>query len=431
MTSYLISGGTAYHHGSIQPTDILLEDGLITRLMTPGSYDRTGFTGNGIEIIDAKDRVVMPGFVDLHAHLRDPGQTHKEDIVTGTRAAAHGGFTTVCAMPNTEPVVDNIATVEYIRRKAHDLGFCKVLVIGAMSKKSEGKEIAEISRMLDGGIVGVSDDGRCVQNSKLMLNIMRYTALFNLPVIIHAEDYNLAGKGQIHSGSVSTRLGLSGLSGLAEEIIIARDIMLAEKAGCHLHIAHISTARSIELLRQAQKNGIHVTAEVTPHHLLLTQEACLDFNPNTKMKPPLRTEKDRQACIEALSDGTICCIATDHAPHADFEKDREFDYAPFGIIGFETAFPVLYEGLVEKGLITLETLIERMSVAPSRLLGLKSGRIEEGAPADLTIADLSGTTEVLPETILSKSKNTPWLGQTLQSRIELTVSDGRITWDGR
>ncbi len=417
----LIKNGTAYVNGKFQPRDILIKKGKIAKIAKnlPEKADK---------IIDASGKHICPGFVDLHVHLRDPGQTYKEDIVSGTRAAAHGGFTSLCVMPNTDPIVDNIATVDYIQRRAKDLGFAKVYVIGAMTKKSAGLEISEMATMKSDGIVAVSDDGDCVQNSKLMLNCMRYATNFGLPLVIHAEDYNLAGKGQIHGGKISSKLGLTGIPALAEEVIVSRDIMLAENTESHLHIAHISTARSIELVRQAKENGVMVTCEVTPHHLLLNEDACLSFDTNTKMKPPLRTEKDRLACLAALKDGTIDCIATDHAPHADFEKVREFDHAPFGIIGLETAFCALYHHLVKPGHLSLERLVEALTLAPTRILDLPPAELKAGYPADLNIIDLEASTTFTEESILSKSKNSPWLGQTLSGRVLCTFLEGRITW---
>ena len=417
----LIKNGTAFVNHKFQIRDILIKKGRIARIAKtlPDKADRT---------IDASGKHVFPGFVDIHVHLRDPGQTYKEDIVSGTRAAARGGFTSLCAMPNTDPVVDNIATVDYIQRRAKDLGSARVYVIGAMTKKSEGKEISEMATMQSGGIVAVSDDGNCVQNAKLMLNCMRYATNFGLPLVIHAEDYNLAGKGQIHGGRIASKLGLSGLSGLAEEVIVSRDIMLAENTGSRLHIAHISTARSIELVRQAKQRGVNVTCEVTPHHLLLTEDACLGFDTNTKMKPPLRPEKDRQACLAALIDGTIDCIATDHAPHADFEKVREFDHAPFGIIGLETAFCALYHYLVKPGHLSLQRLVEALTIAPARVLDLPPAELKAGHPADLNIIDQEASTTFSVEAILSKGKNTPWLDQTLSGKVLYTFLDGRITW---
>ncbi len=417
----LIRNAKTFIDGKFVIRDIMIEDEIIA-LITEGIPDTADHE------IDASGKFVTPGFVDIHAHLRDPGHTYKEDIISGTMSAAKGGYTTVCAMPNTEPVIDNIATVEYIQRRAKDLGYCKVKVIGAMTKDLEGKEIAEMATMKQGGIVAVTDDGNCVQNAKLLLSCMRYAVNFDLPVINHAEDYDLAGKGQIHAGRIATQLGLSGIPALAEEVIIARDIMLAESTKAHLHIAHISTAKSLDHVRHAKDKGLKVTTEVTPHHLLLNEEACLTFDTNTKMKPPLRSDADRLACVQALAEGLIDCIVTDHAPHADYEKEREFDLAPFGIIGFESAFAVLYHKLVKPGHLTLERLIEAMTIAPAKLLNLKTGVLAEGHSADLCIIDLDDTITLDPDTILSKSKNTPWLGQTLSGKVTHTFCDGRITW---
>jgi dihydroorotase len=423
----LIKNANIYQNGKLTPGEILIERKKIIKISR--GIASSDYTANKVDkIIDAKGACVFPGFIDLHSHLRDPGQTYKEDIVTGTKAAAHGGFTAVCAMPNTEPITDNIASVEYIQLRAKDYGSAKVYVIGAITKQSAGEEIAEMATMKAGGIVAVSDDGKCVQNARLMLSCMKYASNFGLPVIIHPEDYFLAGKGQIHSGKVATKLGLSGIPGLAEEVIIARDIMLAESAGVKLHIAHISTARSIELVKNAKDKGLPVTCEVTPHHLVLNEEANLTFNTNTKMKPPLRSEEDRLACVQALQEGIIDCIATDHSPHADFEKEREFDLAPFGIIGLETAFPVLYKNLVQTGQIDLNRLIEALTIAPAKILNLPGGILAEGKTADLTIIDLEKETLFSAENILSKSKNTPWLNQWFPGRVMCTICDGKITY---
>jgi dihydroorotase len=417
----LIKDGMVYYKGAFVQKDILIIDDKFAEI-------KDKITDKADETIDAKGKYVFPGFVDIHSHLRDPGQTYKEDIISGTRAAAKGGFTTVCAMPNTEPVVDNIATVEFIQRRAKDLGFCKVKVIGAITKQIEGKEISEMASMQEGGIVAVSDDGHCVQNGKLMVNCMKYAANYKIPVIIHAEDYNLAGKGQIHSGKICTKLGLSGIPAIAEEVIIARDIMLAESTKCRLHVAHVSSAKALELIKQAKVKGLPVTCEVTPHHLTFNEEACVHFDTNTKCKPPLRSEFDRLALLEALKSGLIDCIATDHAPHADYEKELEFDKAPFGINGFEAAFASLYTQLVSKGHLSLERLIEAMTSVPANLLGIKAGVIEKGVSADLTIADLKGKVKLTTENMLSKAKNTPWLDKPLQGKIVTTICEGKVTW---
>lgn len=417
----LIKNAEVYIKGKLLKKDLLIDRKRIAKI-------ESKLDEKADKIIDAKGSCVFPGFIDLHAHLRDPGQTFKEDIVSGTKAAAKGGFTAVCAMPNTEPVTDNIASVEYIQLRAKVHGSARVYVVGALTKQSKGEEISEMATMKSGGIVAVSDDGKCVQNARLMLSCLRYAANFDIPVIVHPEDYALAGSGQIHGGIVATRTGLSGISGLAEEVIIARDIMLAESAGARLHIAHISTAKSLELVRAAKAKGLPVTCEVTPHHLVLSEEACLTFDTNTKMKPPLRSETDRLACVEALKEGLIDCVATDHAPHADFEKEREFDHAPFGIIGFETAFAVLYENLVLGGKLSLETLVDSLSIRPAKTLNLPGGEIKIGGVADLTIINLNESTLFTKENIVSKSKNSPWLNMELASRVLYTIVGGTISY---
>ena len=417
----LIKNAKILVKGKLSSQDILLDRKRIAQIAPK-------ITQNADKTIDAKGACVFPGFIDLHVHLRDPGQTYKEDILTGTRAAAHGGFTAVCAMPNTEPVTDNIASVEYIQLRAKEHGSARVYVVGALTKGSAGEEISEMATMKSGGIVAVSDDGKCVQNSRLMLSCMRYASNFKIPIIIHAEDYSLAGKGQIHAGKVATRVGLSGIPGLAEEVIISRDIMLAEAAGARLHIAHISTAKSLELVRSAKERGLPITCEVTPHHLVMNEEACADFDTNTKMKPPLRSEKDRLACVQALKDGLIDCIATDHAPHADFEKEKEFDYAPFGIIGLETAFPVLYKHLVLTRELSLEKLVDALTIKPAKVMNLPGGELAIGKPADITIIDLNKESLFTQETILSKSKNSPWLNQSVPGRVLWTICNGNITY---
>lgn len=418
----LITKGKVFVNDEFVQKDILIEDKMIVKVadLIEESADR---------VIDAEGKVVLPGFVDLHAHLRDPGQIHKEDIVTGTASAAKGGFTTICAMPNTFPIVDSIATVEYIQRKAADLGKCKVKVIGAMTKGSKGEEISEYAIMKEGGIVAVSDDGGCVQNAKVAQNCMKYAYNFGLPVIVHAEDYNIAGRGMVNAGKVSSQLGLGGIPGLAEEIIISRDIMLAESIGVRLHIAHISTAKGIELVRKAKADGISITTEVTPHHLTMNEDAVYGFDTNTKVKPPLRHEKDRLACIAALKDGTIDYIATDHAPHSDYEKEREYDIAPFGINGFETAFASLNTFLVKNDALDLATIVKAMSEKPAQFLKINTGKIAEGYLADLNIIDLDADIEFTRETILSKSINTPYINQTLKGKVEYTICEGRITWE--
>jgi dihydroorotase len=421
MMKTIIKNAQVYLDGELLQKDLLIDRKKICKI-----EDKIDVKAD--KVINAKGSIVFPGFIDIHCHLRDPGHTYKEDIPTGMKSAAKGGFTSICAMPNTDPVTDNIASVEYIQLRAKEHGYARVYVIGALTKQSKGEEISEMATMKSGGIVAVSDDGKCVQNARLMLSCLRYASNFDIPVIVHPEDYALAGKGQITGGKVATQTGLSGIPGLAEEVMIARDIMLAESAGARLHIAHISTARSLDLVRQAKERGLPVTCEVTPHHLVLNEEACLTFDTNTKMKPPLRSEKDRLACVQALRDGLIDCIATDHAPHADFEKEREFDHAPFGIIGFETAFPVLYDRLVKPGAISLSDLVDNLTQKPASILDLPGGSIKIGAKADLTIINLDESSTFTKEYIASKSKNTPWLDKTMSSKVKYTIKSGMITY---
>lgn len=419
----LIKNGTIYENGALVKKDVLVEDKVIVKVAE-------NITEAADKEYDATGKHVFPGFIDLHSHLRDPGFTHKEDIVTGTAAAAKGGFTTICAMPNTEPVVDNIATVEYIQRKATELGKCKVEVIGALSKHSEGVEISEMATMKEGGIIAVSDDGHCIQNSKIMQNCMKYALNYDLPVIEHAEDYSLAGGGQVNAGKISSQLGLGGIPGIAEEIIIARDIMLAKNMkNLRLHFAHVSTKNSIDLIKRAQDNGATITGEVTPHHLCLTEDAVYGFDTNTKVKPPLRTDSDRLACIQALKDGVLEYIATDHAPHSDYEKEKEYNLAPFGINGFETAFASINSFVVKNGELDIITVVKAMSENPGKFLGKKIGALKEGYAADLNVIDLDADVKITKDNMLSKSVNTPYIDKTLQGRVELTICNGVVTWE--
>ena len=417
----LIKNGNVYINNQFVKKDILIENDIITDIDTKIDVEVD-------RVINAENQHVMPGFVDLHVHLREPGQTYKENIYTGTRAAAKGGFTTICAMPNTDPIIDNIASVEFVQLRAKEVGLCKVKVIGASSKKIEGKEIAEIATMKEGGIVAVSDDGACVQNAKLQQNIMKYAKNFDLPVIIHAEDYNLAGKGQVHGGRIATRLGLTGIPAAAEDIIIMRDLMLAELTKSQIHVAHLSTEKSVKLIAEAKANGVNVTAEVTPHHLIFNEDNLTTFDTNFKCKPPIRTENDRKALLKGLIDGTIDFVATDHAPHADYEKSLEFDYAPFGINGLETAFASMYTELVKPGHLTLEMLVDKMSTAPANWLKLNSGELRVGLLADVTDIDLNADIEFTNDSMLSKSKNTPYINKTLTGKVVCTICEGRISF---
>jgi len=400
--------------------DVLVTDGAIVRvgprLAAPASA----------EVIEAAGKVVCPGLIDLHVHLREPGFEYKETVATGTRAAAAGGFTAVCCMANTNPVNDNGSITEYILDRARTEGSgVRVHPIGAVTRGLAGKELAELAELAETGCVAFSDDGRCVTNAALYRRAMEYTLPFGTPVISHAEDPDLARGAAMNEGVVSTELGLPGAPAAAEDVMVARDVILAELTGAHVHIAHLSTAGAVRLVRDAKARGVRVTAEVTPHHLVLTDEAVRSFDPNTKMNPPLRGKRDVEALVEALADGTIDCIATDHAPHAASEKEGEFDHAAPGIVGLETAVAVLLDRLVRPGLLPLDTLISRLSRDPARVLNLAGGSLAPGAPADITILDVDRELAVDPARFHSRSRNTPFAGWTLRGGPWMTIVSGR------
>jgi dihydroorotase len=407
--------------GSIDAVqDVLIEHGKIARI--GGRLT----TSQGATVIDAAGKWVCPGFIDMHVHLREPGHEYKETVATGTRAAAAGGFTAVCCMANTQPVNDNRAVTDYIRAKADSEGVVRVYPIGAVTRGLEGKELAELAELAEAGCVAFSDDGKCVMNAELYRRAMEYTLPFGAPVISHAEDHTLARAGCMNEGVVSTELGLPGIPAAAEDVMVARDIVLAELTGAHVHVAHLSTAGAVRLVRDAKARGVHVTAEVTPHHLVLTEDAVRDFDSNTKMAPPLRTKHDAEALREGLADGTIDCIATDHAPHALSEKEGEFERAANGIVGLETAVALLLDRLVRPGLLPLATLISRLSRDPARLLDLSGGALSPGAPADLTILDLEADTLVEPARFKSRSRNTPFGGWRLRGGPWKTIVGGTV-----
>jgi dihydroorotase len=401
--------------------DVLIENDKISNI-------DSDISDADAEIIDAKDKVVCPGLIDMHVHLREPGREDKETIYTGTRAAAAGGFTAVACMPNTDPIADKESVIYQMLRKAKQAGFATVHPIGAITKDSQGTDLSEIGELVEAGAVAVSDDGMPVMNSDIMRRAMEYVKMFDIPVISHAEDKNLAGDGVMNEGKVSTRLGMRGIPNVAESIMIARDITLAELTGAALHIAHLSTKEGVELIRNAKKKGVRVTAEVTPHHLILTDDMLESYDPNLKMNPPLRTQEDVEALKEGLIDGTIDVIASDHAPHTIEEKDVPFDEAPFGIIGLETMLGLILTEFVEKKVLTLEQLIEKMSINPSRILNLNYGNLEKGATANITIIDLNKKWSVNPEEFYSKAINTPFVNYDLKGKSILTIVEGkRIT----
>ncbi|MBI2160539.1 MAG: dihydroorotase [Candidatus Rokubacteria bacterium] len=400
--------------------DLLIADGKIEKL------GKNLAAPAGAEVVDARGKLVCPGFIDIHVHLREPGYEYKETVATGTRAAAAGGFTAVACMANTNPVNDNGAVTDYILARARVEGAVRVYPIGAVTKNLKGEELAELAELAEAGCVAFSDDGKCVMNAGLYRRALEYTLPFGVPVISHAEDATLCRGWAMNEGVVSTEIGLPGAPAAAEEVMVARDILLAELTGAHVHIAHLSTAGAVRLVRDGKARGVRVSAEVTPHHLVLTEEAVRTYDPNTKMAPPLRSKRDVEALIEGLADGTIDCVATDHAPHALSEKEGEFDRAAFGIVGLETAVPLLLDRLVRPGLLPLPTLVARLSHDPARLLNLPGGSLAPGAPADVTILDPERELTVDPAQFRSKSRNTPFGGFALTGGPWLTIVGGTV-----
>jgi dihydroorotase len=424
-TALLVRGGRVIDPAAALDAvhDVLIEQGKIARVGARLSAPQ------GAAVIEAAGKWVCPGFIDMHVHLREPGHEYKETVATGTRAAAAGGFTAVCCMANTQPINDNRAVTDYIRAKAESEGVVRVYPIGAVTRGLEGKELAELAELAEAGCVAFSDDGHCVMNAELYRRAMEYTLPFGAPVISHAEDQMLSRGGCMNEGVVSTELGLAGIPAAAEDVMVARDVLLAELTGAHVHIAHLSTSGAVRLVREAKARGVRVTAEVTPHHLLLTEDAVRSWDANTKMAPPLRTKHDTEALIEALADGTIDCVATDHAPHALSEKEGEFDRAANGVVGLETAVAVLLDRLVRPGLLSVATFVSRLSRDPARLLRLPGGSLGIGAPADLTLLDPDAALTINPMNFKSKSRNTPFAGWSATGRAWKTIVGGTVVWE--
>lgn len=410
--------------GELEAREILIEGDHITKIAELVEE-------SGHEVHDLNGGVILPGYIDMHVHLRQPGFEAKETIETGTKAAARGGYTTVACMPNTRPVIDTPERIRYVYEVTEKEGSCTVLPYGAITVGELGEELTDIIALREAGAVGITDDGVGVQSSALMRRAMEVAACQDIPVVIHSEDEDLAKDGCMNEGVVSQRLGLPGIPGLAESVMIARDIMLAEETGAHLHVCHISDAGSVELVRWAKQRGLKVTTEVTPHHLLLT-ESIIDEtdggDANMKVNPPLRTEADRQACLQGLLDGTIDMIATDHAPHTEEEKKRSFATAPFGFTGIEFAFPLLYTELVEKGTIGLAELVKKFATHPAQVFRLPGGKVEQGGIADLTVVDLETEQAIDPNAFFSKGKNTPFVGKRVKGWSTLTINRGRVTY---
>jgi len=401
--------------------DVLLEDGSVAVI------EESINPSDDTEVFDATEMIVAPGLIDIHVHFREPGQEYKETVRTGSMAAAAGGFTAVACMANTAPVNDSRSVTELIRTEAHRHGFARVYPIGAISQGMKGQVLAEIGEMVAGGAVAVSDDGLPVMNAELMRRALLYAQHYDVPVIQHAEDLDLAGAGVMHEGTWSTRLGLPGIPGSAEDVMVSRDLILLDDTGGRYHVAHLSTGRSLELVRRARAAGLRVTCEVTPHHLLLTDEEVAGsvFSTNTKMKPPLRSSADRDALLTGIADGTVDAIATDHAPHHDDEKAESFSCAPFGITGLETSLALCLDRLVRPGVITLSRLVELLSVGPAAALGLAGGSLRPGSPADVTVFHLERRGIVGADGFFSKARNTPFAGWELQGWPVKTFVGGR------
>ena len=411
------------------------------RVIDPGrnvdSIGDIGISGKFIEepeklkkpqVIDLKGKVLSPGFIDLHVHLRQPGNTQAETIATGTAAAAAGGFTSIVAMPNTSPAADNAGAIEFLRQNAAAQGVVHVLPCGNMTKEGKGQEMAGIGSLKSAGVVALSDDGKCIQDHALMRHVVEYAKSFGLPILDHCEDNYLAAGGVMHEGKWSVLLGMNGMSGAAEELMIARNIILARQIDWQIHMQHVSVKESVELLRAARARGIKVTGEATPHHISLTDECIKHYDTNYKMNPPLRSEEDRKALIEALRDGTVTVIATDHAPHTPTAKNVEFDCAPFGIVGLETAVPVSLTELYHKKVLTLSQLVSKFTTGPADVLGLPIGTLQIGRPADITVLDTETEFVVDPSSFRSKGRNTPFGGYRAKGRAAATIVDGKCVY---
>ena len=420
----LIKNGTVINPGdqTQAEADVLVEDGMIKKIgaALPVKAER---------VIDAAGCYVMPGFIDMHVHLRDPGQEHKETVETGLRAAVHGGFTTIVAMPNTKPIVDNPDVVRYVHNKAQDIGLAHVLQAGAMTRGERGEELSDIEGMVEAGIPALSEDGKSVMTAQLCREAMTLAMKYDIPVLAHCEDRNLVNGGVVNEDGNAQRLGLKGIANSVEDVIAARDMILARETGAALHLCHCSTKGSVQMLRFAKQVGLRVTAEVCPHHFTLTSSDIPEDDANYKMNPPLRTQEDVDALKEGLRDGAIDVIATDHAPHTAIEKGEGLKHAPFGIAGLETVASLVMTELVEPGYLTMMQMAEKMSYNPAKILGLDRGVAEEGKPADLVVFDPQREYVINPADFYSKGKNTPFAGRKVRGMVMATVVDGRVVYE--
>jgi dihydroorotase len=438
MRSVLLTGGRLIDpaQGVDGAFDLLLTDGVVAAVGPPGSLQERATAASGarqgeaLERIELRGEVVCPGLIDIHVHFREPGQESKETVATGSAAAVAGGFTRVACMANTLPANDNGWVTGVIVRAAELAAKARVHPIGAISKGLEGKELAPMGAMVAAGAVAVSDDGRPVSNAELMRRALEYAQHFGIPVIQHAQDMDLTGDGVMHEGEWSVRSGMPGIPGLAEDVMVARDLLLVEETGGRYHLAHMSTARTAGLVREAKRRGLPVTCEVTPHHLLLTDQSVVEagFDAQFKMNPPLRADRDRQALLAAIADGTVDAIASDHAPHTSDEKCFEFELAPFGILGLETTLSVCLEHLVRPGHLALGKLIELLTCGPARVLGLPGGTLAPGSPADVTIIDLERRSTIEPRSFRSKSRNTPFGGWPVTGGAVMTIVGGCVVF---
>ena len=418
----IIKGGSVVFKDGVEKKDIRVADGKIVRIAEGLTAEKNE------EVIDAKGLHVFPGLIDMHVHLREPGFEYKEDIESGCKAAVKGGFTQICCMPNTAPIADNKVVISYIRHRAEEVNLCKVRPVGAITKGEEGEQLADIGEMKKAGAVAISDDGKAVKSSRLMRLAMEYAGGFNMQCLCHCEDKELSDGGVVNEGYNSTLAGLKGIPRAAEDVSISREICLAESLGVPVHICHVSTFSGVRLIRDAKRAGVKVTAETCPHYFAATDDLITGFDTNTKVNPPIREEKDRQAILEGLKDGTLDCIVTDHAPHHPNDKNVEYNLAAFGISGIETSFGFAVTYLYKTSILTLPEIAAKMSGNPARILGLEGGEIAEGAAADLTIADLEEEWTVDSSKFLSKGKNTPFNGRKLSGSIKYTIVDGNVKY---